>query len=226
MGFTNEQLRLLKAKLKKRHVRSRESGSKTLSYIEGWHAISEANRIFGYDGWDRTTLTSSCIWQGQTNGQPACSYTARVRICVRAGEALVTREGSGVGRGVGANLAEAHEMALKAAETDATKRALATFGAPFGLALHLSDKPAEAQTRTESQQHAVAAGKIVDPPASATEPTSTEPTPPARQPNGNGVDATRTEANSAHRNSANRNGGGDGRRTTFSSSSGDQDRVR
>ena len=31
---------------------------------------------------------------------------------------------------------EAHDLALKAAETDATKRALATFGNPFGLALY------------------------------------------------------------------------------------------
>ena len=34
---------------------------------------------------------------------------------------------------------EAHELALKAAETDATKRALATFGNPFGLALYDRD---------------------------------------------------------------------------------------
>jgi hypothetical protein len=31
---------------------------------------------------------------------------------------------------------QAHELALKASETDATKRALATFGNPFGLALY------------------------------------------------------------------------------------------
>ena len=31
---------------------------------------------------------------------------------------------------------QAHELALKGAETDATKRALATFGNPFGLALY------------------------------------------------------------------------------------------
>ena len=31
---------------------------------------------------------------------------------------------------------QAHELALKSAETDATKRALATFGNPFGLALY------------------------------------------------------------------------------------------
>ena len=27
----------------------------SLSYIEGWHAIAEANRLFGFDGWTRTT---------------------------------------------------------------------------------------------------------------------------------------------------------------------------
>ena len=36
----------------------------------------------------------------------------------------------------GCNPGEAHELALKGAETDATKRALATFGNPFGLALY------------------------------------------------------------------------------------------
>jgi hypothetical protein len=33
-----------------------------------------------------------------------------------------------------------HDIALKAAETDATKRALATFGKPFGLELYRKDK--------------------------------------------------------------------------------------
>jgi hypothetical protein len=33
-----------------------------------------------------------------------------------------------------------HDIALKAAETDATKRALATFGRPFGLELYRKDK--------------------------------------------------------------------------------------
>src|SRR5262249_16989361 len=42
--------------------------------------------------------------------------------------------GSGEGRGVSPG--EAHDTALKAAETDATKRALATFSKPFGLALY------------------------------------------------------------------------------------------
>ena len=37
---------------------------------------------------------------------------------------------------VGVDLGQAHESALKEAETDAMKRALMTFGNPFGLALY------------------------------------------------------------------------------------------
>jgi hypothetical protein len=48
----------------------------------------------------------------------------------------ITREGCGSGNAKAPTPGEAHELALKAAETDATKRALATFGNPFGLALY------------------------------------------------------------------------------------------
>ena len=48
----------------------------------------------------------------------------------------ITREGCGSGEAKAPTPGEAHELALKAAETDATKRALATFGNPFGLALY------------------------------------------------------------------------------------------
>ena len=64
------------------------------------------------------------------------AYTAKVRIYVRAGDVLVMREGSGTGEGKAPTPGQAHEIALKSAETDATKRALATFGNVFGLALY------------------------------------------------------------------------------------------
>jgi hypothetical protein len=58
---------------------------------------------------------------------------------VRAGAITITREGCGSGEAKALSPGEAHEIALKAAETDATKRALATFGNPFGLALYDRD---------------------------------------------------------------------------------------
>jgi Rad52/22 family double-strand break repair protein len=136
MAFTAAQVKSLEAKLDAKHVKTRQTNSATLAYVEGWHAIAEANRIFGYDAWDRQTITADCVWSGMANKYYAAAYTAKVRIVVRACEITVTREGCGSGEGKALTPGEAHALALKAAETDATKRALATFGNPFGLALY------------------------------------------------------------------------------------------
>ena len=36
--------------------RSRGPGNRALSYIEGWLALDEANRIFGHGNWSRETV--------------------------------------------------------------------------------------------------------------------------------------------------------------------------
>lgn len=140
MAFTDKQARALKAKLARQHVKTRLSQGTTLSYLEGWHVIAEANRIFGHDAWDRTTLSPRCVWSELQRGQTVCFYSTRVRITVRAGDIEIVREGIGTGIGRSSSPEVAHEIALKAAETDATKRALATFGNPFGLALYDKDQ--------------------------------------------------------------------------------------
>jgi DNA recombination protein Rad52 len=140
MAFTDQQNRQLKAKLDAQHVKTRKADGRSLHYIEGWHAIAEANRIFGYDGWDRRTLFTNCVWTGTRDQAYLAAYIAKVRIYVRAGEVLIVREGSGTGEGNAPTPGQAHEIALKSAETDATKRALATFGNPFGLALYDRDQ--------------------------------------------------------------------------------------
>ena len=63
-------------------------------------------------------------------------YVAKVRITVQAAGATVVREGHGSGEGRGPSPGDVHDIALKAAETDATKRAFATFGKPFGLEIY------------------------------------------------------------------------------------------
>jgi DNA recombination protein Rad52 len=109
---------------------------RTLHYVEGWFAIAQANAIFGFDGWDREMTHFERLYERNRNDSLSCGYLARVRIRVRAGDHTVMREGTGWGSASGPLPAEAHERALKAAETDATKRALATFGNRFGLSLY------------------------------------------------------------------------------------------
>jgi hypothetical protein len=108
-------------------------------------AIKEANRIFGFDGWQRETIELRCVSESQRpigrEQKPGwgVTYIARVRIRLgsqASGAPSLVREGSGAGHGIDVDLGLAHESALKEAETDAMKRALMTFGNPFGLALY------------------------------------------------------------------------------------------
>lgn len=136
MTFSTIQVRKLRSKLRPQHIKTREAEGISLSYLEGWHVVAEANRIFGFDGWDRETVSSECVWTKQNNGRYCAAYVTRIRVRVRAGEAVVLREGSGAGEANAATPGQAHEFAAKAAETDATKRALMTFGNAFGLSLY------------------------------------------------------------------------------------------
>ena len=122
----------LAAPLDLNNVKQRKgAGGRKLDYISGEHAIAEANRIFGFDGWSCETVHMECVKE-----QPI-TYIARVRI--RAGG--VTREGWGGDNG------NDHENAVKSAETDAIKRALRTFGNQFGLPLYDKEENAENLTR-------------------------------------------------------------------------------
>jgi len=140
MGFTDTQTRQLRAKLDGKYIKRRNANGTVLHYLEGWHVIAEANRIFGFDGWDRHTLRTRCVWTGMNGKRYASAYTARVRVRVRAGDVTIVREGCGTGEGDASTPGEAHEIAIKSAETDATKRALTTFGNRFGLALYDRDQ--------------------------------------------------------------------------------------
>jgi DNA recombination protein Rad52 len=139
-GFSTAQLRKLTAKLERGHVHTRSVDGKTIDYIEGWFALSEANAIFGFGGWDRETVHFERLFERTRGDTTTCAYSARVRIRVRAGGNIVLREGTGCGIASIRNAADAHERAIKAAETDATKRALATFGNRFGLCLYDKDQ--------------------------------------------------------------------------------------
>jgi recombination DNA repair RAD52 pathway protein len=93
--------------------------------------IEEANRIFGFDGWQRQTLSSRCVTEAKrligskSEGRPqkegwGVTYIARVRITVHlANQELLIREGTGAGHGIDVDLGLAHESAIKEAETDA-----------------------------------------------------------------------------------------------------------
>jgi recombination DNA repair RAD52 pathway protein len=162
--FSPEQIAELQAPLLRDNVKERERAGRKFSYIEGWHAEAEANRIFGHASWDSETVYERCVAEqarkiGRAPNQRdgwAVSYICKVRITVTTpGGDKVVRDGVGAGHGIDADVGLAHESALKEAATDAEKRALKTFGNPFGLALYdktqanVADAPAGVQTGTQ-----------------------------------------------------------------------------
>lgn len=132
MTFTPEQTKELQKKLDPANVKPPAPG-KYGNYIEGWHAIAEANRIFGFDGWSyvvKSVSQTNC--DQKQDGKWAVGYIAVVSVSAGG----VTREDAGHGQGHGKSLGDAHDSAIKEAVTDGLKRALRSFGNPFGLALY------------------------------------------------------------------------------------------
>jgi DNA recombination protein Rad52 len=180
--FSAEQIKELSAPLDRAHVKQRQQGGSKVSYVEGWHAINEANRIFGFDSWTRQTLSLKCVSERErTIGRDQKSgwgvtYSCTVRIIVSCGDISIIRDGSGAGHGIDVDLGQAHESALKEAETDAMKRALMTFGNPFGLALYDKEQKEVEGTQVASSRPQQAAERR---PAETVRRAAPEEAPPA-----------------------------------------------
>ena len=83
MGFSAKQVQALRRNPDHRHVRTRSANGRQLSYIEGWYAISEANRIFGFDAWSRETVEIPLRAQPRESWRfPGDLYRPKVRITV------------------------------------------------------------------------------------------------------------------------------------------------
>ena len=152
---------LLDAKLDPSHVKPPSKFGPKGDYIEGWHAIAEANRIFGHGGWSYTikSLTQDSLREAQTSkgdDQWQAAYTCVVTLSV--GDVL--REDVGFGSGFAKNIGDAIEGATKEAVTDALKRALRTFGNPFGLALYDKSRANVGRDAPEKMQPAEVRDRI------------------------------------------------------------------
>ena len=136
MSFTDKQISALNQPIDKRNVSERWADKRKtlkLAYIESWHVIREANRIFDYD-WSSETLKMDLV-----HADNFCvTYIAKVRVIVNG----IVKEGIGAGHGRGERVpaGDKHESAVKEAESDARKRALMQFGDQFGLSLYDKEK--------------------------------------------------------------------------------------
>jgi hypothetical protein len=122
MSFNDEQKNLLSQPINPKFVKTRKGqGNRDLAYLESWVLMSNANRIFGPDGWSSETIELRVL-----SANKGIAYIARVRVTA----------GGVVRDGVGGHAGFDHENTAKSAESDARKRALSSFGDQFGLSLY------------------------------------------------------------------------------------------
>jgi DNA repair and recombination protein RAD52 len=124
-----------------------------LEYLPVHDVIETANRIFGFGGWQREIRRLEKVFEDETDGVYSVGYLCEYRIKV----GNIIHED--VGFGASSNQpdpAGAHEMAVKAAVSDALKRCFRAFGDQFGLSLYRKHEVEEApaggpRTATEAQ---------------------------------------------------------------------------
>lgn len=116
---------------------------RTVSYVEGHVAISEANRVFGFGGWGYELVADVTLREIE-NVDPRTGEVKRVRAY--SAPVRVTVPGAPSRTDIGFHTvteetADGHETALKGAVTDGLKRALRSFGNRFGNGLYGDQQP-------------------------------------------------------------------------------------
>jgi hypothetical protein len=140
--LTPQQIEVLLRPIKPGRVATRDG----LSNVEAYDIRAALTRMFGFGRWDEIAAEpTEILYEQQTEtkaGKPAykVAYRASRRLVIRDqhGEHLCCHDGSAVGESVMPDFkrGDAHDMAIKTAESQALKRAAINMGDQFGLSLY------------------------------------------------------------------------------------------
>ena len=107
-------------------------GGKQLSYLEAWDVKAHMIRIFGFGGWSWNVTNAELVFESEDSSKWNVGY--KVIGTLTIGDAVYTE--AAVGSSTLPQRGEAHDMAVKTAESDAFKRAALNLGDQFGLSLY------------------------------------------------------------------------------------------
>lgn len=140
MELTPEQYEVLLKPLAASRVAHRSQGGMQLSYLEAWDVKAHLIRIFGFGGWSADVLSAELVFEDKDEkGRWNVGYKVVMRLRIHAtGDPWsdTTYTEAAVGSATLPQRGEAHDMAVKTAESDALKRAAINLGTQFGLSLY------------------------------------------------------------------------------------------
>ncbi len=133
--LNDRQYEQLLKPLNESRVAKRGQAGRQLSYLEAWDVKAHLIRIFGFGGWSADVLESSLAFEDKNEkGQWNVGY--KVTLCLNVHTLGCTYTEAAVGSATLPQRGEAHDMAIKTAESDALKRAAINLGTQFGLSLY------------------------------------------------------------------------------------------
>ena len=135
--LNNAQYDQLLKPLNAGRVAKRQQAGRSLSYLEAWDVKAHLNRIFGFLNWSADVVESSLAFEEQNEkGQWQVGYKVVLRLSIGSEYPSATYTEAAVGSASLPQRGEAHDMAIKTAESDALKRAAINLGTQFGLSLY------------------------------------------------------------------------------------------
>lgn len=116
-------------------VAKRQQAGRNLSYLEAWDVKAHLIRIFGFGGWSWNVLTADLAYEDHNEkGQWQVGYKVIGVLTIPSLHCTYTE--ASIGSASLPQRGEAHDMAVKTAESDALKRAAINLGTQFGLSLY------------------------------------------------------------------------------------------
>jgi hypothetical protein len=141
--LSHQQVEALLRPLKSSRVGTTPDG---YSHLQSWDIRAALVRVFGFGNWDETSFApTERLYEVETttrSGKPAykVAYIAHRRLSIRTpyGEHLCAYEATAIGESTMPDFkrGDAHDMAIKTAESQALKRCAINLGTMFGLSLY------------------------------------------------------------------------------------------
>lgn len=117
-----------------------------MSYLEAYDVLAHLTRIFGFGGWDKVVeygliYEDNVTWTrgGQEKTGWDVAYHAKCQLTIKDSDGMFVtcKEDAATGSAIHQpSRADAHDLALKSAVSDALKRAAKDLGNQFGLGLY------------------------------------------------------------------------------------------
>ena len=151
--LNQKQREVLLKGINPKRIASRNQAGRSLSYLEAWDVKAHLIRIFGFGGWSWNVTTADVAFEDQNDkGQWQVGYKVIGTLLIHSLKCEYTE--AAIGSASLPQRGEAHDMAIKTAESDALKRAAINLGDQFGLSLYNSGSTAPVVIETLDQEAA------------------------------------------------------------------------